>query len=309
PVQYLIHNPKPDEKEIVDAYRTLERAGVSIILGGAVNRAGMIIAKEAKRSGVPTLGITASTHALNDQKDNFYRLAASTRGVSSNLAAHLMRKNISRVAILTSVENKARADPLAEAFREAFARESIKIPFGSPETAFKTMWDWQPEVVFSILPETDLIQVIREVKAKKPGPMIISAEWGFDNVVSMFSGPLLNGVRSCTRIGYISPAYREILHEFEKTHDLRATFASVNAFSCLSVVYRALEEAGGDRDRLRAWLDQPRIHDVGHGKIFLNEFGDSIMQHHYIQEISDDRLILIEKVKVREFPWENEFDS
>ncbi len=304
PVHYLIRNPKLDEMEIIEAYRELERADVAAILGGSISRTGMIIAKEAQRSGIPTFGITSSTHSLSDRKDNFYRVVTSTRFIGSNLATHFKKKRISRVAILTSVENKAYADPLAHMFQNAFEGESIKIPFQSAETAFKTMWDWNPEVVVSILPETGLIRIIKEVKATKPEVRIVSTEWGFDKVVSMFSGPILNGVRSYTRRGKIARGYQGIVHDFERKYELRATFGTVNSFSCLSLIYRGIEEVGSDRDRLRAWLEQPRLFDMGYGKIFINEFGDSIMQYHNIREIADDRLMLIEKVRVREFPWE-----
>ena len=44
--------PTLDEGNIRRAYRDFENAGVSVIVGGSISREGVVIAREAERSGI-----------------------------------------------------------------------------------------------------------------------------------------------------------------------------------------------------------------------------------------------------------------
>lgn len=304
PVEYLIINPSMEEEDIVKAYRELEKKGVSVILGGSLSRTGIIIAKEAERAGIPTFGITTSTLALNGKKDHFYRVVTSTQYIGPNLARYLEQKGISKVAVLTSTENRAYADPLANVFRKEFPGEVLIIPYAPPEVALRKMWTWKPEAVFTILPETSLVEVIKFVKSEDLKIPIISTEWGFGRLLSMFSGPFLNGVRSYTRVGDIIPRYKGLIAEFERLYNMQSSFATVNALSCLEMIYQAIEEVGPDIEQINHYLETPRFFEMGFGTIYMDEFGDPVTQYHYVHEIVDGKLVLLEKPKVQEFPWD-----
>ncbi|MCP4748195.1 MAG: amino acid ABC transporter substrate-binding protein [Desulfobacteraceae bacterium] len=303
PVEYIIKNPSTDEKQIIQAYRELEQGGVCAILGGSISKTGIIIAKQASRSGIPTFGITTSTHTLDKKKDHFYRITTSSRFIGSNVTAYLTKSGVSRLAILTCASNRAYADPLAEMVQKTFRGKILKISFTNGQEALRKMWAHNPDAVFIILPETDLIQVLQAIRHKNSELLVLCTEWGFDKVASMFSGPILNGVQSFTRRLSITPKYRGMLHQFENLYEIRASFGAVNTFSCLALLYQAIETAGPYPDKINGYLEQSRILDSGYGKVFMTEFGDSIMQFHYIREIADGRVVLKEKIKIEQFPW------
>ena len=306
PVHYLIHNPPIKKEDIVKAYRDIEEAGVSVIIGGAISQIGIVLAEEAARSGIPTVGITTSTHLLSRKKDHFYRVVTSTELVGQFLADYLHRQKIARVALITSLENTAYVDPLADSFQQAFNGESLKIPFVSASETFEQMFAWNPEAVFTILPTTALIQVVKEVKLRKADILIMSSPWGVEHLLSMFSGPELNGIRTIYYTGRetVVPEYKDLITAFEQRYDIRATYASAFTYSALNMIYHIVNEVGTDRSKINTYLEQPRLYDLGYGNVYLDAFGDAIVQYYYIYEIRDRQLVLTETLKVQQFPWE-----
>ena len=306
PVHYIIHNPSIKKKDVVKAYRDLENAGVSVIIGGAISQTGIVLAEEAARSGIPTFGLSASTHLLSQKKDNFYRVVTSTEFLGPLLADYLQQQEISRVATITSLENRAYADPLADAFQHTFKGESITIPFESTPETFERLFAWNPETIFSILPTASLIQVIKEVRLRKVDILIISSPWGVKQLLSLFSGPQLNGIRAIYYTGkeIIAPEYQALITAFEQQYDILSSFASVHTFSVLNMIYQAVTEVGTNRDKINTYFEHPRIYELGYGNIFLDAFGDAINQYYYIHEIRDGKFVLAETLKVQQFPWE-----
>lgn len=303
PVKYIIYNPAITEEEIQACYKKLENAGVSVILGGSISKSGIIIAKEAERSGVPTFGITSSSHSLSGKKDNFYRVVSSTNFIGPNMARYMNGIKKKHVVILTSIDNKAYADPLAKVFKEMFTGTTTIIPYASEEVIEQAI-KHDPDVILSILPETSLIQVIKKVKSDAPDILLISTEWGFARLPSMFSGAILDGVQSYNRFLDVIPEYKDLVTGFEDTYDIQATFAAVNAFSCLRLIYQAIEEVGAKPKKINEYLMTPRFFKFGYGLLYLNEYGDAIYQYHYIKEMKDNKMISIDTIEVFEFPRE-----
>ena len=303
PVHYVIHNPSSKKEDVVKAYRDLENAGVSVIIGGAISQTGIILAEEAARSGIPTFGITSSSHLLSRKKDHYYRVVTSTEFVGPLLADYFNRQKISRVAIISSVENKAYAEPLADGFQQAFKGESIIVPFVSPSETFEHLFAWNPEAVFSIIPSESLIQIAKEIKRRKSPVLIMSSPWAIERLPSLFSGSEINGIQAFNYTGdTVAPAYKSLVTAFEQKYDIDPTFASVYTFSVLNMIYQAVNEVGTDRDKINIYFELPRIYDLGYGKVSLDAFGDATIQYYYINEILDGQIVLKETLKVPQFP-------
>ena len=305
PVHYLIHNPSIKKEDVVKAYRDLENAEVTVIIGAAISQIGIVLAEEAARSGIPTFGITTSTHLLSGKNDHFYRIVTSTEFVGPLLADYFHRQKIARVAIINSVENTAYVDPLADSFQQAFNGESLKIPFVSTPETFEHLFAWNPEAVFAIIPARSLIQIVKEIQLRKADILIMSSPWAIERLPSLFSGQELNGIQAFNYTGEtIAPEYQALITAFKQQHDIDPTFASVYTFSVLNMIYQAVNEVGTDRDKINTYFEHPQIYNLGYGNVYLDAFGDATIQYYYINEILNGQIVLKETLKVQQFPWE-----
>ena len=72
----------------------------------------------------------------------------------------------------------------------------------------------------------------------------------------------------------------------------------------MGILYSALKESGSGRKRIIDYLNQPRHYDWSHGGLYLDEYGEAIMETYYVFVIYQDESRLKTKFIIEDFPDE-----
>lgn len=302
PIKLLIENPSSlDETSFQEAYERLDRAGAHVILSGELSQTALYVVPLAAQSGIATFGVTSSSHLLSGKKDNFYRIVTPTDFLGGYMAEYVNNLGYKRVASVTSIENAAYSSALAGSFEESFPGQYIQIPFQNYEDTQIQLDRFNPDAIFCIMPETHLVQVIKGVREHDENMAIFSSDWGFMQLISVFSGPLLNGITAISRSGEIPEEYKEFINDFEQIYSLESTFASHNTSTVLYMIRDAIEENGLSRSKINQYFSKPRAYDTLLGSFAMDEYGESHQQYNYFYQIMDDELELRQIVENQEY--------
>jgi ABC-type branched-subunit amino acid transport system substrate-binding protein len=299
PVRLLIRNPSLDANEVAAAYQDLEQKHVSLIIGGAISQTGVILAQEAARSRIPTFGITPASDYISHKDDSFYRIIMSTQIMGTLVANFLHTQGATRVTVLTSVENAAYADPYAQAINEGFNGQTTIIPYHRDPNTLAAVVESDPQVIFNLMPASDLVQIIKFAKETKLSASLMSAPWGAE-VLAYFSGSLIDGLKTVSPVGRLSPEGDALTLAFERQYARQSTFASVLAFSLMDILYQALHEVGSRPTSLQQYFRTPRDYPSINGTIHMDAYGDAIQSQYYVYEMHGNETELIHILKVPE---------
>lgn len=301
PVKYYIYNPALNQEEISNAYRQLEKQGVSAIIGGAISAEGMALAKEAKRTGIPTLAFTVSSDQLSNQKDSFYKFYLSTKYVGKYAAKYLQQPNVKKLAIFTDIPNKSYSEPFAKSIKDNFKGDVLLIPWDSSPGIWKRYRNFNPDYSVMILPAHSMIEVIRRSKAIYKDMPFIIAQWDYEKLHSNYYSPLIEGLKAFTVNPGKSLKYKELISEYEKKYQLHAHFGSEYVFSTLDILYKVIKNVGSSSKSINSYLSKPRVYDFAYGKVFLNEYGDVFPQKIYVKQIEGNKIEIRKEISVNEF--------
>ena len=275
PVKFTIENPPAAEEDVRSAYQRLNEQGVSVIIGGVLSKDGVWLADEAAKTGIPTFGITSSTSVLSGKKDSFFRLTPNNDSQARAVGQYYQQKGVKRLGVVTSIDNIAYVDPYMKVLRENFKGEIVQIPFASADEAAPKILEDNLDGVFTILAAKDVIQVIKIAREQNPDILIGSSSWGSVEILSLYSGPLLDGVLFFSLgLDVTGEEYRADIADFENIYDMKATNGSAYSVSLLHIIYAAIKEAGPSRAALNAYFNSSRTYDTSYGKIAMDEFGD-----------------------------------
>ncbi len=276
-VRFIITNPPPIEAEVKSAYQRLDAQGVSVIVGGVLSQDGSWLVDAAATAGIPTFGITSSSALLSGKRDSFFRLVPTNASQAMAVGQYYQKKGLKRLVVVTSVDNTAYVDPYLKVTKENFSGETVQIPFISAAEVSQKINDARPDGVFTILPAKDVIQVIKVARDLRPGILIGSSSWGSVEILSLYSGPLLDGVQFFTmRMDIQGEGYRADIADFEDKYHMKATNGSHYSASILHIVYEAIRKVGASREAIKAYFQTAREYDTSYGKVAIDDFGDGM---------------------------------
>ena len=61
------------------------------------------------------------------------------------------------------------------------------------------------------------------------------------------------------------------------------------------MILNAIREVGPDSAKIIKYFNEPRYYDSLMGSLYMDEYGDSNLQYHYVYQIMDDKLELRRK--------------
>jgi ABC-type branched-subunit amino acid transport system substrate-binding protein len=166
-------------------------------------------------------------------------------------------------------------DPYMKVLRENFKGEIVQIPFTSAEEAAPKILEGHLDGVFNILPAKDVIQVIKITREQNPDILIGSSSWGSIEILSLYSGPLLDGVLFFSLgLDVEGEEYKADIADFENIYDMKATNGSAYSVSLLHIIYDAIQEVGSSRAALSTYFNTPRTYNTGYGEMAMDANGD-----------------------------------
>jgi len=275
PVKFIIENPPPTETDVRSAFQRLDRQGVSAIIGGALSKDGAWLADEAGKTGIPTFGITSSSALLSGKKDSFFRLCPTNTSQAIAVGQYYQDHGVKRLALVTSIDNVAYVDPFIEGIRGDFNGEIVQIPFTSGEEVSQKIIDSNPDGIFNILSAKDVIQVIQIVRDRLPNVLIGSSSWGSVEILSLYSGPSLDGVLFFSLgLDVYGDEYKAEIADFENKYNMKTTNGSQYSISVLHILYDSIKQVGASREAINTYFETPRTYDTAYDKMAMNEYGD-----------------------------------
>lgn len=276
PLKFLFENPASTEKDILAAYSRLDGLGVSAIVGGITSTEGTWLARASAESGIPTFGITPSSSLLSGKKDAFFRICPTNDTQAKAVASSFMEKGCERLLLVTAANNPAYVDPFAKTIRDHYNGTIEQIPYTSGEAVSLVVDRFKPDGLFCILPAKDLIQVINTAREHGARYLIGSSSWGTNEILSLYSGPRLDGVLFFSLgLERLDEEYNATIKKFEELYEVQATNSSYYLVSLLNMLHDAIEAVGSSRASLKVWFEEPRSYDTALGPLVMDEFGDS----------------------------------
>lgn len=300
PLRFLVRNPPLEEARIADAFRELDEAGVSAIIGGAISQEGIVLAREAGRAGVPTIGTTTSSDLVARRKDGFYRLVMGTEALGALAADYLASLGLSRVAVVRSGENLAYAQALAESVVRHLGEGARLVPYDGGRFE-PTLRAEPPDAVFLVLPPHELVQAVRLLRGWPEPPPIVSSEWAFAFTPFLFAAEM-EGVEFVSQNGVPSPPHQAWIEEFRRRYKQATSYSVEYTLSVVELVRQAAAAVGTDRGALNAYFGTPRVYEYVYGKVYVDEFGDALHDSLAVWEVVEGRPRLKSRRPVRGFP-------
>jgi len=135
---------------------------------------------------------------------------------------------------------------------------------------------------------------------------LITTTWGYKQLLSVFSGPQIDGMIVTTFSALeMNEPYKTMNLKFGQNYSLKPTFVTGLAYNAMDELYRAVKASGSKRDQIADYLDTPRYFDGSYGLVYMDEYGDSFIKYYYIYEINDNKLNIKTEYLVENFPDEN----
>ncbi len=299
-LEFIIENPPSTKEAVRAAYERLDQLGVSVIIGGVLSKDGLWLAEESMRSGIPTFGITSSSAVLSGRKDSFFRLCPNNDAQARAVATSFEARGSKRLLLVTAPNNAAYVDPYVHMLTSRFTGNIHQVMYTSENLLSHAIAEYKPDSLFCILPASALIQVITLVRSRDQALLIGSASWGSTEILSLYSGPMLDGVL------FFSLGLQDLNEElkieisgFENQYGMTATNGSMYLISIMHLIFDAIEAVGPSRERLKAWFEEPRTYETAYGLISMDASGDSTRRETIILQTANGELRSVEVIKDR----------
>ena len=303
PVRLLYFSPESNEESFREACGRLKTEDVSVIIGAGLSWEGVILAEELRDTGIPIWGI-ASTSYLSNKKDNFFRIVPDVEVISTGFMSQFKEHGYSRVRVIRSVINEEYSYTILEHMQSVFKGE-ISDEYFSEDISFVP--GDGVDAVFCICHALDLAEIVSRIgDAGYSEAAVYTSDWGFDELVTKFRMPEMEGVLSIGIKGIMLQPYRDKLDDFSESMNTPVTYGSIFVYNLLEIINEALSRVGDKPDKLMAEFSHPAYYNSGYCEIFVNEYGDAMPEKLFVRRISGGEIEIVEVLDYEGFPVMNQ---
>lgn len=301
-VKLYIENPPLATEAIKSSFHKLNNKKVSAIVGCALSFEGNIIAPLAEKYSIPVLSPTTSTSDLSYLKDNFYQYLLNTYTQGKIAADYYNTQKGEKIILLLSEQNKKYSESLANAFKKFYHGKSVKIFNDPKKPVYEKIIELKPDYVIFILPSNEIIPYINAFKKHIPKTRLVTTSWGYQQLLSVFSGPQIDGITVITMTDkqMIEPLHSKSI-DFGNKYRLQSSFIFGYGYLTIHDLYKAIKNNGVSRSNIIEYMNNPRYVDSPYGNSYMTEYGDSISDSYFIFKIEGDELTLIERFPIKEY--------
>lgn len=304
-VKLFLETPILDKNHIEKSFLKLKSKGVKAIVGCALSHEGVIVAPLAEKYKIPVISPTVSTPILTDKDDYFFRFIMATEAHGKNPGFYLNSINSAKTAITISEKNRAYSEKVADSFMRSYKGEAIKIFNAVDEKKYSRLLEFNPDYVFFILPSNEVVTYLNFLKSELPETSLMTSSWGYQQLLSVYSGPLLNGLLVQTMSDKVmTPYFNDEASRFRSMYKLNPSYIFGYTISAMDQLYAAIKSTGATKSGINKYLSSPHYFNSPFGRSYMNSTGDSISQFHYIFEIRNDSLTLKKKFEIQDYPNE-----
>lgn len=305
-VKLFIETPILNKENIEKSFLNLKSKGVTAIVGCALSHEGIIVAPLAEKYKIPVISPTVSTPVLSGKDDYFFRFIATTETQGRSPGFYLNSINSAKTAITISEQNRAYSEKVANSFISSYKGEAIKIFNAVDEKKYNKLLEFNPDFVFFILPSNEVVTYLNFLRSELPDSSLMTSSWGYQQLLSVYSGPLLNGILVQTMTDKVMTSYfKDEASRFRTKYKLNPSYIFGYTISAMDQLYEAIESKGASRSGINRYLSTPHYFNSPFGRSYMNKTGDSVTKYHYIFEVSNESLILKKKFEIQDYPNES----
>ncbi|MDA3960290.1 MAG: ABC transporter substrate-binding protein [Planctomycetota bacterium] len=293
-VRLEIRQTSRDPDALRQAYREVVDAGAVVVLGGMLSQTAMVLAECAAETGVPCIGVTASTADLSGRRDGFFRTMMDTEQVGRVAAQHLQGAGYKRPLCIAGTANAAYTR--AEAGSVARHGDGKIINEADLEADWSEVLAYRPDVIYLAMAPVDGYRFIKAARERCPGVALYGSEWT-SSIVDGVTGPEVEGLLVVTRRAPLDPAFDDLAETLSRRHGRSQGIAAAYMWSALELVDSLLDEgAGAGPDRMWQALGHEREVRTNYGMVRLDRNGDAWQRELALYQVQDGQLVYREAI-------------
>lgn len=298
-LELVTADDQQNPERAVDAFKRLQDAGVSLVLGPMTSAMAMVMVPMANAAGLLLLSPTVTTSALTGLDDQFFRVISSTREYAiASARYHAQRGKLSRVAAILDMSNAAYTERWLADFEQAFqqlggeviTRAGYRFEPGMAfaEVAQRALVN-QPDGLLLLTGAVDAAQLLQQVRKLRPALPVMTAEWAATEQLLALAGAAAEGVMAAQFLDRDNqaPAYLALLKNFQQRFGRGVGFAELAGFDAMGVAVQALA-AQANGETLKQTLVRVRRFDGAQHPVEFTPQGDAVRQT-YLTRVRNGR--------------------
>lgn len=286
PVELLTRDDKQDSAIALEALKSLDAAGVVLIVGPMTSSIATAIIPSAQKAGLVLISGTVTTAKLSGHDDIFFRVVSSTSNYGRIMAEYQRRKlNLTRAAVIADLANQDYTLSWATEYGKAFEAnggkllEIMQYDSRQPsdfEALAKRLLKNNPDVISLICNTVDagmFVQKLRQLDAKV---QIAGSNWAASERLIELGGPHAEGmlVEQYFNRNDSSAHYLKFREAYRQRFGQEPGYAGVAGFDAASVALDVLQDTQ-KRSAIKQALLKRREFPALQGKVIFDAYGDA----------------------------------
>jgi len=297
----------PKDAQLVD--QELVDMGVVAIIGHITSQQTLAAYPIAESANVVLFSPTTSTPELSGKKDHFFRLVAPNPTEGQVLAQHIYaNRDLAKVAVIYEVDNQAFSLSLLDSFTKNYAALGGRLA-GMIEYSSSAGVDFMKLVeqlrasgsadgLLIIAPPVDTALIAQRVRIEDwPIPLFATA-WSQSQDLISKGGKAVEGLEIPLTYdpNNQSASYLDFQTRYQKRFGREPTLYAGITYDVVSILAKALEKTGGEREGLAEALVGTEIEGIA-SAVSLDEYGE-VIRDWFLLSIQDGEFITTDKLQV-----------
>lgn len=307
-LKVVYKNAEADPHVAIAKLRELKASGINIVIGPTLSTLAVPIVKWANENGVILLSPTVSTSQLTGKKDNFFRIIPDTSTKAKKLGKYVKNSfHVSKICAFLDIGNEEYTLDFLNSFLSVFDLKPneleclIKYNFEHSTVANFTglhlIMNHAPDLVVIATPAIDAAIITQLVRNFNPNAIICANNWAKTEEFILNVGPSMNriffeDIDPCV----VSEAISEFKKKYFKSYGQLPSFAAMQGYDSVKVLYRALKISQENNEPLRKTLTEIRDFPGILSPISIDEYGDC-KRPTYICTIENGQFIPLSRQK------------
>lgn len=286
------------DKKLIDA-------GVVAIIGHMTSSQTMAVMPIVNEAGLVMISPTASTPALSQKADSFFRTMVENPLQSKELADYARSAlDINTVATVAEEDNKSYSYSFRDGFIQRFSdiggRISTNITYSSSklpnwDSIIDMLIKTNPDAVLLTCPAQDVVSIVQRIRNAGLKTRVLSGAWAYTEKLLNWGGQYAEGIIFV--IDYAAdnpnPEFIKFREAYKNRFGRNPNFASAFSYEAVLALASALEKTNGSPKGLADAMAPSNVINGVISPFQLNEFGD-VERNVFIVTVQENQFRTVE---------------
>jgi len=305
-VELVIKDDQGDKDIALRVDKELVQEGCIAIIGHMTSDMAELTVPYANENKILMISPTIALPSLAGVDDYFFRLIPTTTDQAERIAKELITRNIKKVQIAYSDQNKVFASCISQSLiinleKNRIQTElvgSIKAKKHNPEyekTAQK-IGSSDADALVLVASADVTSEIAQSLYQEGSKTKVFLPAWAMTNDLINRGGPAVEGYYGVNFMDYNSESkgFLEFRSKYVQKYGDEPTFASVLSYESVSVLISAMKESNGfDSDDLKAAIIKKKDFQGLQGNLEIDQYGD-IERDIYLYQIRNGKFLRVD---------------